>query len=137
MVRRGRGASVRHAFTMLEVLIAMMVFFLVTFAVLQMVTVGLGAARTLQIRHADAGMLAAELSMTNSLEEGSESGDFGDLFPDSRWERQITEVSSNGLYQVDFLVIQRLGKKEVPTTMSILMYRPGSARKVPGRLMQP
>ena len=114
-------------FTLLEVMIAMAVFFIVAFAILGMVVQSLAAARALQTRHADASMVAAELSLTNALEEGIESGDFGEIFPDQRWEREITEVGSNGLYQVDFVVYQRVpGGKEVAETMSVLMFKPGA-----------
>lgn len=120
----------RKAFTLLEVLIAIGIFFIVAFSILELMTRSLAAARALQFNHADAGMLAAKLSLTNSLVEGSESGDFDDIYPDIypdyRWEREIYEVGTNGLYRVDFLVMHRVGRKEVPTTMSILMYRPAS-----------
>ena len=126
----GESAS---AFTLIEVMIAILVFFLVSFSVLEVITVGLGAARSLQIQHPDAGILAAHLSLTNRLEEGSDSGDFDDVepgaFPSCRWERNIMEVSSNGLYQVDFLVIEKVGRKQVPSTMSILMYRQGGGMR--------
>ena len=122
-VKLGQGGN--SAFTLLEVVIAIGIFFIVAFAILEMMGQSLKAARSLQIRRADAGMLAAELSITNRLEEGAESGDFGDLWPDYRWEREIYEVGSNGLYQVDWLVLQRVGSREVPSTMSILMFRPG------------
>jgi hypothetical protein len=114
-------------FTLLEVMIAMAVFFIVVFAILGVVVQSLGAARALQNRHPDAGMLAAQLSLTNLLEEGYESGDFEEVFPNCRWERQITEVGSNGLFQVDFVVFERTKQgKENVEAMSILMYRPGS-----------
>lgn len=118
-----------RGFTLLEVLIAIGIFFIVAFAVLGLMAQGLGAARVLQMRHADAGMLAAELSLTNILGEGGDSGDFGDIYPDYRWEREVREVGSNGLFQVDFVVLQQVGRKAVPTTMSILMYRPNSPKR--------
>lgn len=121
----GRGAG----FTLLEVLIAIGIFFIVAFAVLELVVVGLGAARSLQVRHADVGMLAAELSATNSiLEEGVESGDFGDLYPNARWEREVLEVGSNGLFRVTFVVHETVGAKDITSSRSILLYRPGSPR---------
>ena len=61
------------------------------------------------------------------------SGDFGDLGPefnDYRWERQILEVGSNGLFQVDFLVFKRdTHGKELSESMSVLMYKPGGRRR--------
>lgn len=120
-------------FTLLEVMIAMAVFFIVVFAVLGMVVQSLGAARALQRPQADFSILASALTLSNVLEEGVESGDFEDLgaeFKDYRWERQITEVGSNGLYQVDFAVFQKNARsKEVREDMSILMYRPGGKKR--------
>jgi type II secretory pathway pseudopilin PulG len=124
--RRGTG------FTLLEVIVACTIFFLVTFSILQVIAQGLAAARKLQQREPDAGVLAAVLSLTNRLEEGSESGDFEDLFPglypDYSWSREIYEASSNGLFQVDFTVYRRGGRQTGPseTRMSILLFRPGS-----------
>jgi len=123
------------AFTLLEVVIACSIFFVVAFAILELVTSSLVAAKTLQQREPDAGMLAATLSLTNQLEEGVESGDFEDIcpgvYPGYRWMRDVNEVSSNGLFQVDFVVYRDMKKKgpaELKT--SILMFRPGSK---PGR----
>src|SRR5882672_675103 len=77
-------------FSLLEVVIAMFVFSLVVLAVLGMVVQSLGAARALQTQQADCGMVASMLSLSNTLEEGFDSGDFENLVPDYRWERQIT-----------------------------------------------
>ena len=128
-MRTKRTTRGKAGFTLLEVVIAIAIFFMVVFAVLGLMTQGLGAAKALQTRHADAGMLAAELSLTNKLEEGMDSGDFGDIYPGYTWTRDIHEVGSNSLFQVDFIVVQKIGRKEVPTTMSILMFRPGSQKK--------
>jgi hypothetical protein len=126
---RGRRNAAPPAFTLVEVVIAIGIFCMVAFAVLEMVVTGLGAAHKLQARHADIGMLASELTATNTiLEEGVESGDFGDFYPDARWERAVTEVGSNGLFQVDFVVYEKIGKNEAASQMSILLYRPGSPK---------
>ncbi len=122
----GRGGW-PGGFSLIEVLIAIAIFCIVAFAVLQLLITGLGAARSLQIRHADVAVLAAELAMkTNVLEEGVDSGDFGDFYPHARWERNTEEVLSNGLFQVDFVVIETVGKNQVVSDMSILLFRPGS-----------
>lgn len=126
------GASPQASFTLLEVLVACAIFFMAVFAVLGVLTQGLGAARSLQLREPDAGLLAAAMSLTNRIEEGSEAGDFEDiapgLYPGYSWTRDVYEVGSNGLFQVDFTVIRRAGKGRGPsqTQMSILLYRPGS-----------
>ena len=126
---RSAGGGAAAAFSLLEVLIAIGIFFIVAFAVLEIVVVGLGAARSLQTRHADVGMLASEFSTTNTLlEEGIESGDFGDFYPNARWDRTVTEVSSNGLFQVDFMVHEKVGRHEISSQMSLLLYQPASPR---------
>ncbi len=128
-VGRAGGPSGARAFSLIEVLIAISVFCIVAFAVLQLLITGLGAARSLQIRHADVAVLAAELATTNNiLEEGVDSGDFGEFYPQARWERNVEEVGSNGLFRVDFVVFEKVGKKEVSSDMSILLYRPGSPK---------
>jgi len=126
-----RHSSSSTAFTLLEVIVACTVFFLVAFAVLGVVTQGLAAARALQHKEPDAGVLAAALTLTNQLIEGSESGDFEDLYPGLypgySWTRDVYEVSSNSLFQVDFAIYHDAGKKGASETkMSILMFRPGS-----------
>jgi prepilin-type N-terminal cleavage/methylation domain-containing protein len=118
-------------FTLLEVVIAIGIFCMVSFAVLELVVTCLGAARSLQVRHADVGMLAAEFVATNKIsafEEGVESGDFGDFYPGARWDREVTEVGSNGLFQVDFIVHERVGRHDVVSGMSILLHGPGSPK---------
>jgi pilin/secretion family protein with methylation motif len=127
-----RHSSFVNGFTLLEVIVACAIFFMVAFAVLELVTRGLAAAKALQQREPDAGILAAAMSLTNKLEEGTMSGNFEDLapglYPGYSWARDAYEVGSNGLFQVDFVVVRQSGKGHGPseTKMSILMYRPGS-----------
>jgi Tfp pilus assembly protein PilV len=121
------------AFSLIEVMIAMAIFFMATFAILGLVSQSIGAAAGLKRHEVDIGSLAAELSLTNILQEGSESGDFGNLYPGASWTREISEVSSNGFYRVDFAVVRppsngRAKATPVVETMSILLYRPGTAR---------
>ena len=121
----------KKGFTLLEVMIAMAVFFMVVFAVLGIVVQSLGAARALQRPQPDFSILASALTLSNCLDEGVESGDFGELtdeFKDYYWERNIMEVGgSNGLFlfQVDFAIFQKnSGGKDVREDMSILMCKP-------------
>ena len=126
---QGRSEPRGSAFTLVEVVIAIGIFCIVSVAVLELMMTSLGAARSLQIRHADVGMLAAEYSATNAIcEEGTESGSFGDFYPGATWERTVTEVGTNSLFQVDFLVVEKVAKKQVVSTTSILVYRPGSPK---------
>lgn len=107
-------------------MIACFVFFLVAFALLQLTTRSLVAAKSLRKRVVDPGMVAAELSITNRLEEGTFSGDFGEIYPEYSWQYRVEEVESNGLFKVEFEVVPRGGGNETPTRMSALFFRPGS-----------
>ena len=78
---RGERAS---AFTLLEVIVASAIFFMVAFAIMEMVMTSLAAARAIQERSPDAGILAASLTLTNQLVEGADSGDFEDLRSEER-----------------------------------------------------
>ena len=120
-------------FTLLEVMIAMAVFFIVVFAILGMVVQSLGAARALQIHRPDAGLVAAMVTMAaTNIEDGfSDSGDFSELgFPDYGWEWGATEIGTN-FFRVDIAVIQKDAKgKLARDEMVILKHNPPQ----PGRV---
>jgi hypothetical protein len=115
------------AFTLLEVMIAVAIFFMATFSILALVSQCLRSARSLHQNAPTPGMIAAQLSLTNKLEEGSETGDFDDLadgiYPDYTWERETVFYASNGMFQVNIGVF-RDGNLE--SSMSTLFYRPES-----------
>lgn len=118
-----------EAFSLLEVMIAMGIFFVSIFAILQLTSQNLAHARLLQRNEVDITTLAAQLTFTNRLEEGFDSGDFGEDFPNYLWSRNVTEVSSNGLFRVDFTVFEPTRSKRSPLSerhLTILMYRPES-----------
>src|SRR5712672_1160788 len=105
------------AFTLLEVMIALGIFFMAMFTILALVSNTLRNARSLQDTDVDPGMLAAQLSLTNRIFEGSESGDFNDIskaYHDYTWDRVNTHIT-NSLWQVDFVVHHRVGTKPVDT----------------------
>src|SRR5438309_10560341 len=81
----------RRAFTLLEVMIACGIFFIAVFAILALVSNTLRNARSLRHVEADAGMVAAQLSKTNRLTEGTDSGDFGEAYQDYSWETEAHE----------------------------------------------
>lgn len=135
--RRGSGLGVAHspvgvrrskfvnAFTLLEVMVAVGIFFLATFTILELVTRSLRAARSLQHPGPTPGMVAAELTVaTNRLEEGVRSGDFGNLYPDYRWETDtyLDTDSTNGLYQVDISVFHTAPGQVGESRLSILLW---------------
>ncbi len=117
------------AFTLLEVAIASAVLAVSLFAILTLCATNLRTARALARVHVDASSLAAELSLTNRLEEGIESGDFGDSYPGYSWTRRITEYTTNGLYLVEFEVAGGTGPSPNRSTLSLLLYRPDSVRR--------
>lgn len=130
--------TAQPAFSLLEVMIAMAIFFVAIFAILELTTQSLSAARHLQTSHVDVTGVAATLSLTNRLEEGPlppEIADqFEDLNPGYRCVGNIYEVSSNGLFRVDFEVAGIKGKKVVGSSMSILLFRPESASSFRNKL---
>jgi Tfp pilus assembly protein PilV len=118
-------AKQRRAFSLLEVMIAIGIFAMAVFVILALVSGALANARRLQRPMVDAAMLASELSITNQLEEGSSSGDFGKAYPGYSWTATVTEAMTNKLFRVDY-VVQRSDNKEVMQTMSVLFFRPQS-----------
>lgn len=125
-----RRRTVCRAFTLLEVMFAMVAFCTATFVILELVSTSLANARRLQRPMVDAGVLAAELSQTNQLVEGVKSGGLDELLGNGyqgyTWTRDIEEAQSNKLFQVDFIVQNDSGDKPVVSKMSILLFRPGS-----------
>lgn len=118
----------RHlqAFTLLEVMVALGIFCIAIFSVLNLVNQNLRAARMLRPDSVDAGSLAAQLTLTNKLDEGIESGDFGDMYPGYSWTREISMVSTGGLFQVNFSVTRDGGGPNNESHMSLFLFRPDS-----------
>jgi len=119
----------RHllAFSLLEVMIACGIFFMAVFAILALVSGSLRTARSLRRVEVDAGMVAAQLLIkTNRFSEGTQSGDFGEVYPDYSWEYECSQIETNGLMQFDILVF-RHGSRAPVDTMSILLFSPESA----------
>jgi len=124
------GTRTAHrAFTLLEVMFAVVAFCMATFAILSLVSNSLSNARRLQRPMVDAGAVAGELSQTNQLVEGIGSGSLnrllGDAYQGYKWTYEIREVQTNKLFQVDFIVQGASGDRPV-SKMSILLFRPNS-----------
>ncbi len=122
----GLRPKAQVAFTLMEVMIASAIFFMAMFAILGVMSSCLHAAALLQRNAPTPGMAVAKLSLTNKLEEVSQAGDFGEIYPDYRWELTPVEVMTNGLFQVDVTVYH---EGNVYSSMSILLFRPDSAKK--------
>ncbi len=117
------------AFSLLEVMIAVGIFFMATFAILGLITTSLANARRLQKPLVDASALASQISLTNKLVEGTISGNLGDLlgkdYREYNYIQSTTEVQTNKLFEVDF-IIENAGNRDVISRVSTLMYRPAS-----------
>jgi hypothetical protein len=113
------------AFTLLEVMVAVFIFFVAVFAILDLMSQNLRLARSLQSNSPSASMVAGRLSLTNKLEEGSSSGDFEGYYPGYSWRSETSIAGTNGLFQIDIAVY----KESLPfSTMSVLLYRPDSVQ---------
>ena len=124
---RATRANASSAFTLLEVTLAMAMLFAITFVLLQITSTNLRLAKVLQRTTIDASSLAAELCLTNKLEEGVETGDFGDLYPNHNWQREITLVGTNGLFECRFEVFNAKNSKP-ESELVVLLFRPDSSR---------
>jgi Tfp pilus assembly protein PilV len=137
MKLRARGET---AFSLLEIMIAVSIFFMAVFAILGLMSRSLAQARGLQPMRVDAASVAAELSLTNRLEEGPIPDEiikhFEHMYPNYTCGGFITEVGTNGLFQVDFDVGGiTAGKKVVTSQSRILLFRPmsQSSQRMPTR----
>ncbi|MSU43449.1 MAG: hypothetical protein EXS22_05360 [Pedosphaera sp.] len=130
-----------QSFTLLEVVVAIAIFFTAIFAVLQLVSQNMSLARALQRKRPDLGTLAGRSLMDTNWSlggreapmdsdfESNPGGSAGSLFRRSRWERNALLIApnisqTNGLYRVDLWLTEDLANHQVPSQMSILIYRP-------------
>ena len=65
---------------------------------------------------------------TNKLYEGTDSGDFGNLYPGYSWHTATSEAEINSLFQVD-IVVRRHGVSQPVDLLSIFLYRPESPKR--------
>ncbi|HEY5913005.1 MAG TPA: hypothetical protein VJA21_20635 [Verrucomicrobiae bacterium] len=121
-----------RAFTLIEVMIACGIFFMATFAILALVSQTLRNARALQRGDVDAGMAAAqvyETLKTNRLENGSMSGDFGEIYRDfswdANWDVDWDGGATNNLLKVD-IVVRRRDLHKPYDHMTIWVYAPNA-----------
>ena len=118
------------AFSLLEVMVAIAIFFAAAFAILNVVSGGLRNARMLQRPQVDAAAVASVFSRTNVIVEGTASGDLGDLLGDAyrgyTWESSSLEVASNKLFQVDFTIYSPDAGHPLFSKISTRFFRPQS-----------
>ncbi len=119
----------RRAFTLLEVMVAVAVFFAAVVAVLELVSQNLRLAQAFQQARPSTADLAAEIALSTTLQEGTEMGDFGEFYLGSTWTQDTILFGTNGLYQVDLTVQEPIGEKTIESKMSVLLYRPDSTAR--------
>lgn len=133
-----------RAFTLAEVLIAVGIFVVAIFAILQLVGQGLELVRVMQQQRPDMGALAAKTlvelpepdgtlatGLTEPLDEdfGGNGGGQFTLYPDARWQRDIMSLdATNGLYQATITIEEQVGDGEnTEYQLRFLMFRPDLA----------
>ena len=112
------------AFSLIEVMIALAIFFAAAFVILALVSSGLRTARLLRNDRPSCGIIAAELSYSNSLEEGHFSGDFDKLYPNHSYEYDIVASDTyTGMVSI-VIAIRREGQRQPESTMEIFRFEP-------------
>jgi type II secretion system protein I len=131
IAKAGQSPQRAGAFTLMEVMIAMAIFFMATFAILELVSTNLRNARLLETPRVDCALVMDDLIQTNQLEEGSQDGDFDKLYPGYRWEQIVTAADdvipngdTNGLFHVTYLLRHPDGTIE--TNLTALLWKPQS-----------
>ena len=122
-----------RAFSLIEVMVALAIFFMAVFAILGLLSQLLKNARAFQHKKgADAGMVHAYWSsITNRVKEGLESGEFSDLaefhdqYRDYSWEKDTLFYATNGLWQVDYRVINKRSG-QVESSVRTFFYDPNT-----------
>ena len=126
------ACSARRAFTLLEVMIAIAIFFVGSFAVLDLISSSLNNVRRLQRPTVDASPLLAHYEATNSLIEGTYQGNLGEPellgkdYRDYNYLVDIEEIASNHLYSVECVITPANGKHEVISDLKTVLYKPKS-----------
>jgi prepilin-type N-terminal cleavage/methylation domain-containing protein len=125
------SSAARRAFTLLEVMIAIAIFFVASFAILGLISTSLNNVRRMQMPSVDASPVLARYAATNSLVEGIYQGSLsepellGKDYRDYKYVVDIVEVASNHLYSVECAITES-GKHEVISDLTTLLYKPQS-----------
>ena len=127
------GRHARQAFSLIEVMVALAIFFMAVFAILGLMSQLMQNARAFQKKKGvDAGMVHAYWSsITNRVTEGVESGEFSELaefqdqYRDYSWEKDTQFYATNGLWQVDYRVINKRSGK-VESSVRTFFYDPNT-----------
>ena len=131
-IERPRGIA---AFTILEVMIALAIFFGCVFGILALVSQSLSSARALRAVSMDARSAIAMISMTNRLYEGPIPPEIVFAYekenPGFILAGEVFEAETNGLFRIVFTVggASSGSQKAVTMTDEILLFRPLSPQQ--------
>lgn len=124
----------RGGFSLLEVMIAIAIFFIASCAILDLISSSLNNVRRLQRPTVDASPILARYAATNRLVEGIYQGSLGEPellgkeYRDYNYVVNIAEIASNHLYSVECAIYPANGKREVISDMTTVLYRPQSVK---------
>ncbi len=122
--------AARRGFSLLEVMVAVAVFFVGSFAILSLVSQSLSNAQRMKRPLVDASAILSQISLTNQVIEGDYSGNLGDVmgkdYDQFNWQGAITEIRSNHLYSADFFIFDRRNPRQPVAQTSTLFFRPQS-----------
>jgi Tfp pilus assembly protein PilV len=125
--RRGRE---QRAFSLLEVMIAIGIFFMAAFSILGLVSSSLENARRLQRPTVNASPVAGYLLMTNILVENVYQVDLGDFlgraYRGYRVTYDVRECETNKFFNVDFVVQSPDPGRPVISKMTAKYFKPQS-----------
>ena len=130
-MRLNCSSSARRAFSLLEVMIAIAIFFVASFAILCLVSSSLGNVRRLQRPSVDASPVLAWYAATNRLVEGTYQGNLGDPemlgkdYRDYNYLVDVEEIDTNHLFGVH-CVITSSGNHSIISDMRTVLYKPQS-----------
>jgi Tfp pilus assembly protein PilV len=125
-LRRLQTPASARAFTLIEVMLAITIFFMAMFAILGVLSSGIHAASILRTSGPTAGMVAGLYYATNQIVEGRDAGDFSDIagYEGYTWQSEALEVATNGLFKMEIVVTDPRGNQS--SILDVLLYKPGS-----------
>lgn len=132
------GARRRNAFTLLEVLIAIVILAAAMLAIMEGISRSLNAVdsiRNTNIATELLGIKLAELQQQSTLEEGGEDGEFEETHPGFTWSTEIMlSPDFIDLYNVKITVAWTERGQPASESIETLLYRASDAPKTLGSI---